>query len=111
MKCGWRAPWKGFRVNISGHRGDALLEPLQAEFCVAQFMPCFVALLAAAGRRAGRQPSFELGNTRTYLPRLVLAQCLYPVSPTHMPSPPKACSVAAKTLNSRKYEHSKFNQR
>jgi hypothetical protein len=102
---------EGLHVRYSGHRGDALLEPLQAEFRVAQFVTCFVPMLAATGGCTGRQSSFQLGDARPHLPRLILAQCLYPVPPAHLPSPPKDCSIAAKTLTSGKFDHSKFNER
>jgi hypothetical protein len=54
------------------HYRDAFLKALKAELGVAQFVPSFLSLLTAPGRRRRRQVFLEFSDARTHLPRLVL---------------------------------------
>ena len=73
--------------------GDAFLETLQAELCIAKFVSGFKPPMTSL--RCGRhQVALQFGNARTHLPGLVLAQRLDPSTPTHRSSrqnPHKAC--------------------
>ena len=65
------------------HCSDAFFKQLKAELGIAQFVPGFMSLLTAPGRRCDREVSFEFGDARAHLPCLVLTQRLYPAPPAH----------------------------
>lgn len=94
------------------HCSDAFFKQLKAELGIAQFVAGVLLQLTASGRRCHCEVSFEFGDARTHLPRLVLTQRLYPAPPAHPSSrnsPNTGAFHAIKTLTPCKCEYSKFN--